>query len=319
MKNKKITAAVCALLSACFLSACATTNSQVTFNNFWFNDPTIIDPAIGVLETLTYDVKFTALSKGDGYDLQYNDGTYTATLSMEKVNGENVYVYETELEISGKYFCGADEKAFTDTTSATVKFMKNGKLTPVYSQKTIENYSPTSAGTSIETCYTYVHYQIETEYHDQATSGTTTVTNLETQKTSTKTFEIDSKYTYLDNEQLLFALRGLSQNQSPYFYVYAPFSEKVQTIKTIFNTKEETVEYAYDNGTENGFEGIVNAYPITLQVDAKLSGASQTVWVAEYNPTLNTHRNVILKMQTSLAYNLGTLTYTLKKAEFYNN
>ncbi len=318
MRSKKITTAACAVLSACFLSACATTNNQVTFNNFWFNDPTI-NPEPAVLERLTYDVKFTASSKGDGYEVQYNDGTYETTLSLKDVNGEKRYVYETAFAISGKYFFGADEKEFTDTTTATVEFVKNGKLTPVSSRKTIENYSPTSGGTSIDKCYTYVHYQIETTYENQATSGTTTVTNLETQKTSTNTYTIDSKYTYLDNEQLLFALRGLTQNQAPLFYVYAPFAGQVQTIKTVLNTKEENIEYAYDNGTENGFEGIVNTYPITVQVDAKLSGAGQTVWIAEYNPDLNTHRNVILKMQTQLAYNLGYFTYTLKKADFYKN
>lgn len=318
MRRKKIATAICAAISACFLTACATTNSQVTFNNFWFNDPSI-NPAPAVLEKLTYDVKFTSVSQGDGYELQYNDGTYLTTLSLKDVNGEKIYVYETSLTVSGKYFCGADEKAFTDTTTTTVEFMKNAKLTPVYSKKTIDNYSPVSAATSIDRCYTHVQYQVETTYENQATSGKTTVTDLATQKATTKSFGVEDKYTCLDNEQLWFAIRGLTQNQAPRFYVYAPFTRQVQTIKTTLNTKEETTEYAYDNGTENGFSGIINTYPITLQIDAKLSGAGQTVWVAEYNPTHNIHRNVLLKMQTQLAYNLGYFTYTLKKAEFYNN
>ena len=145
------------------------------------------------------------------------------------------------------------------------------------------------------------------------------ITDLTNNASTTQTFEIDEKYTYLDNEQLLFALRGLDQKSSPSFYVYAPFSNKVQTIYARFDalTTGETFSFNTEDGKGADTLRAISYYPVTLGIDEKNSGSTQTVWLAERtNASNNEYRNVILSMKVTLAYNVGTLHYSLQSADF---
>ena len=52
---------------------------------------------------------------------------------------------------------------------------------------------------------------------------------------------------------------------------------------------------------------------VTMKLSSSNPGATQTAYIATYdNAEMNTHRNVMLKLETPLAYNLGTLVYSLK-------
>ena len=315
MKRKTITAIAATLLSASLFASCSI-SYQATFKDYWFSNPNTTPTE--VLEELTYKISYEKgeSAETNGYALSYSNGTYTTRLTL---NDEGQYVYETKLTVDVSYMYGAlDPMTKTDTVETRMVFSKNAKLTPISSYKKIVCYSPLGNATSLETCYNYVDYTVETTYAADLTGGTSKVTNNKTSTPAEYTFELESDYTCLDNEQLLFALRGLEQTSASTFYVYSPFAQKVQKVKATFGTKVEGESFSYQkpNGTDVEDVGI-NYYPVTLVLNEKNPGAPQTVWIAEMsNAQSNTHRNVILKLSTPLPYSLGSLTYTLQSATF---
>ena len=102
------------------------------------------------------------------------------------------------------------------------------------------------------------------------------------------------------------------------FAVYAPFTNAVQTIKASFASKEEGTEFTFKKDAEEEKKSrVINYYPVTLSIDAENPGQSQTAWIAETgNAKDNLYRNVILRLETPISYNLGTLIYELSSAEF---
>ena len=313
MKKRKIyTSIACALLCASTLTACAGIDYTVPLTDYWYNNYATTPSKVE--ETLVYKVTFEAsssLAKQD-WSVTYNEGTYTTTLTK----GEGTYIYTASLTIGGKFFYGANEHAFTDSVTSTVIFNDKSKA-PISSIKEVISTSPVNNPT--ETYYfSETHQKVATTYEADLSKGTCVITDVKNNTSTTTTFEIDDKYTYLDNEQLLFALRGLNQKTSPSFYVYAPFSRKVQTIEATFDALKSDETFSFDTGDGNPEQlRAIPFYPITLGIDDKNSGAPQTIWLAEMsNPQNNTYRNVILQMRTTLAYNVGTFTYSLKTADF---
>ena len=69
------------------------------------------------------------------------------------------------------------------------------------------------------------------------------------------------------------------------------------------------------------FSGVLNSavdyYPVSVSLNAELSGTNHIVWIAAHsNPQQNANRNVILKMEANFPYNMGKLVYNLKSASF---
>ena len=318
MKKRKIyTSIACALLCASTLTACSNIDYTVPLTAYWY-DHYATTPSV-VEETLVYKVTFEASSSLAGQDwaVSYNEGTYTTHLTKEN----DTYVYRTELSISGTFSYGLENThAFTDSVKTAVTFNDKSKA-PIYSWKEIHSTSPVNAPTA-ESYFTETHQTVETFYEADLSKGTCVTTDLTKAepKPVTNTFEIDSKYTYVDNEQLLFALRGLNQKTSPSFYVYAPFSRKVQTVNATFDALKTGDTFSFETVDDNKGKDTLRAipfYPITLGIDEKNSGAAQTIWLAQLtDPSHNEYRNVILWMRVTLAYNVGTLNYSLQSANF---
>lgn len=323
-KRKLFTSIACFALSASTLVACSSIDQKKTFDEYWlFNyqtTPSITDENPLVQEILTYNVTYTPSSAMDDADwtVSYLPGTYTTTLTLTQ---ENTYVYETVLRISGSYIYGANDPVpFEDSVVTKTVFNKNALLTPISSTKEIVSTAPINNPTA-DRYFSKTHYKIQTTYNDNATSGETTLIRVKDDGTESQpnvnSFEIDSKYTYLDNEQLLFALRGLNQMTSPQFYVYAPFTKQVQTIQARLDTKVEGETFSFLMDGEQKDEVVVDYMPITLMIDGKNSGSPQAIKLAALiTPQANEYRNVILEMRTTLAYSVGTLTYTLASADF---
>ena len=146
------------------------------------------------------------------------------------------------------------------------------------------------------------------------------ISNIENTEATplTSNFSIDTKkYTYLDNEQLLFALRGLdpSSTSAPKFLVYNAFADVVQTIKVSFSSETGEDFEIVKNGTT--VKDTIPYYSADVSIDSKNPGATQTAWLAKaIDPSVNTYRNVVLRLEAPLSYNLGTLVYKLKSANF---
>ena len=321
MKKKTILSALATLTSALLLASCTNVNYRVTFSDNWNTDTTDSTPRI--TETLKYNVSFKKSSGADAvnYKLNYSNGTYTATLSpIALQDGTTGYQYETSLTIDATFTLGETSETKTDVMTSTVIFKNSGSsLQPISSLKTMTCHSPTNLENAgkLEDCYLAYNYKIETSYESNLSKGKTVITNLAAMENnvSTREFDIeDDKYTYLDNEQLLLALRGVSPslNSAPVFLVYAPFTAAVQSIKATFNTTTSATSFTF-NKNGQAYTGDISYREVNVSIDSKTPGATQTLWIADKatDPQSNQNRNIILKMETPISYNLGTLTYEL--------
>ncbi len=317
--GKKLLSAIALTLCATTFISCSAANQKVAFNEYWFENVNVLPavPPATVLETLEYGVEFKKASGfGDNYTVDYQNGVYTTKLSL---TGDE-YLYETSLSIDVTYTAGGKSEQMRDSIVTWVKFKKGSKLQPIASHKEISCHSPEGGGSTIEDCYKAYNYTVDTTYNENGLGGKSVIVNNDPKANNDpqeRTFTVEDKYTCLDNEQLLFALRGLSQSTSTASVsVYAPFSGVVQSINLSYAPLQKETEFTFEkNGVSN--KHAINYYPVSLKINAQLPGATQTVWIAEMtNAQSNTFRNVMLQLETPLSYNLGSLIYKLKSATF---
>ena len=314
MKMKKRLPLCARVLATTLFSGCASGSQKISFNNYWNENALVFER---IHETLVYDVTFEKATTY-GYELAYENGSYkTELISQTDENGRNVYLYKTELSIDVTYTFQGESKTLTDNVKTEVQFLTadNG-LTPLRSQKTIVSSSPVgSAPTSLEGCYHVFSYQVDTVYTDNA--GTATVKTGE--ESSTQSFTIEqNKYSYLDNEQLWIGLRAMrSSASSARVFTYSPFTNSVQTIAIAFSSAESKDFSFYKNGSTEKMQENISYRPARIQLDEWNSGAAQTAWIATTTDTAsNKYRNIILQLQTPLAYGLGTLVYNLTSISY---
>ena len=313
--RKKILSAIALTLCATTLTACSTTSPKIPFVKYWLEDA-IVTPT-NVLEELEYEVTFKKASGlNDAYTVDYQNGVYTTKLTLN----EDVYRYETQFNIDVSYTVGEDKFEAQDSILSWVEFKNSAKLQPIASHKEIVNHSPANGGSTIKTCYVKSNYTIDTTYNDNGLGGKCVIVNNDPESKNDpqeRTFTVEDKYTYLDNEQLLFALRGISQSTTTASVsVYAPFSGVVQNVNLTYSTLQKETEFSFKKGDKE-IKQVINYYPVSMKINTKLSGATQTAWIAEMtNSHSNTFRNVMLQLETPLSYNLGSLIYKLKSANF---
>lgn len=326
MNKKKLLALGATLMSAMLFASCTSPSKKVKFNENWYLDTTY-DIKANVSETLTYTVSFEAGSAADTEyrALRYNQGVFTTTLVSEYSDALNSYVYRysTSLQISGEHECKstAEIQAFTDTITSEVVFTSAMQgLKPISSTKTISSHTPTviSVPTSISECYTEYNYKVETNY-DAALNGTSVQTIYQEDKdpkvTTTEFTAKNEDYTTLDNEQLMFALRGMGSYSSQKFNVYNNSWKRSQLVN-LEVAQEESEEFSFVMNGEN--KKVTLTYvPLSLGIQENDSGSPQTFLIAKTNDrTNNTYRNVVLKFSVPLYNAFGSLEYTLTNANF---
>ncbi len=320
MKMKKFANLCALLLTASLLSGCASTQS-VQFGNYWNTNALVHE---NINETLVYDVVF---EKGGsyGYELAYENGVYTTSLTSAVENGQDIYVYKTELTIDVTYTFGEESTTLADHVTTEVRLLPADKgLKPLSSKKSVVSSSPmANRPISLQSCYEEYEYDVSTVYGEN--EGTATLTQYKkaqdgtkSETTTTQSFSLDSgNFRYLDNEQLLLGLRAVQSDiASTTLYSYSPFVNRVQKIAVIFAQATEGEFEFSKNGGEKTKQTI--AYrPVQIQLNEKDPGAWQNIWVASATSTQsNTHRNVILQFETQIYQGLGTLTYKLKSANY---
>ncbi|MBE5740453.1 MAG: hypothetical protein E7349_06335 [Clostridiales bacterium] len=321
MNRKSIFSCLALLLTTSFLASCVSTNQKVVFSSNWQADNTVQQNTL--TESLEYEVTFEkATSMQKDYTLDYQNGKYTTTLTTEQLDGRTIYSYETKLTIDVVYTFGQESATFNDVVSSLVKFEKADKaLRPISSHKEVFSHSPENGGTALKDCYRFMNYTVDITYNEDY-SGETVITAKENEENveSKYSFEMDTKkFTCLDNEQLLFALRGMNPtlSTSAKFNVYSPFVQASQSVKTTFEA-EKAIDFSF---TKNGVavKDTIQYYPVSIVLNEKNSGSTQTAWIAKNtNIQSNTYRNVVLKLETPIYYSLGSLVYTLKSANFAN-
>ena len=297
----------------------AATVGTCTQSLYWYrNAVTPSDQDQETVETLTYEVSFTRGDSWTNYEVNYTNGVYTTTLSVDnETYNRSVYKYETALSIDVAYTFGTVEtEKFHDTITSCVYFEKEGNgLAPIYSEKTFSNHSLVNGDMTLEDVQT-LNYTVTVDYQTMVS----TVTNHDDANyNSQKTFEVEDrdKYSLLDNETLLFALRGVNPSSavSHKLLVYAPFSEEVQTITANFSTPQEKQFSFTENGTAIPSKKLTYN-TVTLGINSSTPGQTQTLLIAHTKDVqANEMRNVILSYEVPIAYNLGTLVYTLTNIE----
>ena len=331
MKFKK-TGAIAALSMAAAVSLSACSVSQPTqFNARWRKAVTDASENVdlgGAKEIAEYNVSF---EKGgnDAYSVNYSNGKYKTELSAENGN----YVYETTLSIDVSYTFGAETASFAGENGDTVyskviaKSTQNG-LKPVSSVKKIAAHVPASASpvslTGSNGCYREYFYVITTDYSANSCTieyfaDKTFETAHPSYKAQTHTFEPDDKYSLIDNEELLLAVRAIDKTST--LYVYNTAAGKLQSVSVSKSNAEKTeFSFMIAGKEEAAAKHDVSYVPYSLAINDTAPGATQKVWVAETTKAENNeYRNVILKMETPLSFNLGTLVYELSSVDFLDD
>lgn len=336
MKRKKIFSIAALVLGATLFTACTNVDHKVTFSQYWNYDVNVAPT--NAVEELTYAVSFEQGSgiTDNGLSLSYSNGVYTTKLSTQTVDDKVLYYYETELKINVTYQLGEEKSAtLADSVKSTVLFERpasiNEKTTlrPLSSHKEVVSHSPVNGEiASVDEAYAEYDYTVDVTYELDGTAGKAVVTNNQKQEGDAlykdeNTFEIDTEdYDYLDNEQLLFALRCLNPSQATAakFLVYAPFSQTVQTVSTAFPTSASVANFKGITMDGETIDRDISYYPVTIEINATNSGSSHLAWIAKTtNASANAYRNVMLRYEAPVSYSLGTLIYELKTAKFTSN
>ena len=326
MKAKKLLPLLALVMGLSAFGGCTNADQKINFGNFWNSN--VLDTSEKINETLVYDVAFEAseVSLVD-YKVNYTDGKYTTNLVSTTENNKTVYVYKTQLNITAHYTLGEETKSCTDSVTSTVKFLSGEYgLQPISSEKEIIGTAPVAiTPTKAEGCYTQFHYTVKTTYNDDCSEGSSTVTwlPLEGQEGNAEptdnTFEIEQKkFSYLDNEQLLLALRGIrNSTTSAKALVYSPFVEAVQKVSLTYAADESKEFSFFKNGSAEAVKSTITYRPVSIVLDENNPGATQKAWIAKpVDTSVNTNRNVMLRLETPLSYGLGTLVYTLSSVSY---
>lgn len=305
-------------------------------------------------EVATYDVSFEQ-GTNPTYSLDYNDGgTYTTRFYMQAEYDWNsadipeayrtdakdaVYVFETELSVSGTFTLTSTGKQynFTDSVKTVVKFRMSGdNLRPVYSFHDVESTTPASyRAVSVDSMYSEVKSQFTTYYNRDCTEATV-ITEPDEGEKSTQSTDISSKedYSLFENFQLRAAARALTKtNGTSYtFNVFAPEDgglHSVQAVctgdyelddenegqKTIIDALDAAYPYIFVEGNSESEDEEARGYrytSVTLSLNSSMSGQSDTYWYSTVeNDDVNAARSVLLRVISPAAFSLGTMQYNL--------
>ena len=331
MKKMRL-AGLLLLAPLALLSGCAG-GVPLSFTANWYRNTALGSSINDTHEELTYEVTFTPNENEGGIQAEYETGTYTTSLTNTNVtlsDGTTTegYIYTTELSISGRYRLGSEvSDTFQDSITSTVSFLRvTDGLRPVESHKEVVSTSASvSVPETLEGAYMTYHYTYDVSYDASLSTATATYTDLTegedgaAPEPDVREYNIEGDTTFLDNEQILFALRGLNLSSAPSFRTINSVMGIVSTVATSSASMaptavKETVDFTMD-GT--AVDGEIDAIELDLAYTTKPSGQPQTlVYAATTDPANNTYRNVLLRMEVPVSNSLGTLVYRLTDAQF---
>lgn len=297
------------------------------FSSNWYKNTALSSNISGTEETLTYKIDYDSSEKTNtNYEIAYDGGVYTtrlvdSTYQWSDGTTENVYVYSTQMNINVTYTIAGETHTYADSVVSSVTFRTSDReLEPIESSKTVVSHTPvaTSPNTFEEGVVAY-NYTFETKYSKDLSGATLTYTDDESGESEESSFTLNDKYSYIDNEELLFAIRGMSLNDGESETVQCLNASRkiVQTI-TVSNASVSALTPTFTvDGTLPTEDITYNQ--VTIGINGTQSGSSQTCYLAATTSMLNNaYRNVMIYMKNTLPYGLGSLNYTLVEAVFAN-
>lgn len=312
------------------LAACGGGTPALTLNANWYANTENRTNITGTYEKLTYGVTFE--SRNGEYALSYEDGQFTTTLEdvILDENGEKRQVYHlhTDLALTGKYTYQTAEKAFEDYAISDVWFLSlEYGLCPIRSEKKVHSTVPANVVTEQSLADEYeFEYTVEYEVSDgKATKANATWVDLNSENAEPVKREISlsGNGSFFDNEEVFFALRGLTPTANSSFRTLDPQTD-TEVGMTLSDVKESSEPVSVTvNGVKT--EQSIAAYDVTLRYSMNQPGPARTlVYAALTQPDVagtNPFRCALLRFENPVmrsTITLGTFTYSLKTAEFNN-
>ena len=312
------------VLPLSMLCACGGTIIDLSFNANWYRNTSLRANLENTLEQLEYSVSFEENQK-PGLSISYSDGVYKTELKNGQVelddSNREGYIYTTDLFLNVCFEVnGSKSEVFADKVHTEVQFLSAADgLKPVKSYKEVYCHAPlTASPATLSGAYEGYAFSYSVEYNDELTKAETKFCDLVTGSEKSKTFTLKGAGSYLDNEQILFALRGVDLS----------FGWSFRSINTVQNKREvlsvtnlgvntAAVDFEMD-GTQVKLDELA-AYTVSLGYSGSDVGQPQSlVYARTTDPAANTYRNVLLEMKVPVYYTLGTLNYKLVKATFTN-
>lgn len=327
---KKIFAAgAILLLPAAILCGCSG-NAGLTFNANWYRNTALGDSISETSEHLEYKVTYRAPETTGNLSVEYDEGTYTTDLvsipyTFSDGSTDLVYRYTTLCTITGKYVLnGVKGETFENKTQTETLFRSvKHQLRPIEGKQEVTSTShvadPQTTATDLKQVVATYKYKTETKYADDLSSAEYTYTDLTAEKIEPVVKTLDTKVngTYLDNDEVLFAIRGLNLSGSFTAYTYNVSTGKVESFSGTDPTAT-TVELTGVTVGEETSDLKIEAYSVTFGYANLWPGPSKKLYYAKTIANDNTYRNALLVMESPLYYSMGTLVYSLKSATFTN-
>ncbi len=308
------------------LAGCAGSTSRLTLSANWYAATDNTNNISGTSEKLEYTVKFEPTGT-DALTLSYDPGTYTVELRNDTIDTgtrqQQCYYLSTRLEITGRYTVnGETGEDFTDVVTSEAWFLDvTTELRPVKSVKKVLTHSAVSSTPdSPENAYSVYEYTYTTTYNEDCTQAQIKIeyTRPEEVPVQETTVDVTGNGSYLDNETILFAMRGISPSVASTFRTINPVTQtQVNCGMTAVPTTESGKAYTFAvNGASA--DRTLDVYSFTIGYSGNYAGQTQELTYAAKvtEGGVNTYRNVLLEMRVPVLQSLGTLVYQLTSAEF---
>ena len=326
---KKIVLITISLLVAVLLSACSCTPvSSLKFNHKWFSEDQNAAPQYGYREVCTYSVELVKDFNEDGLNFSTNSKITDDLLKYSYDNGtlktelEVLSTTESEVQNVATDFLTSDVPhviKYTSTFTIDSHFQLKDEAQKDYSDKieSIVYFCPEAASyTPIysKTTYKYQDVRIGKENIVITTlEGETVVSYSKNSYTINGSKQNREFKTYVDNAQLLFALRNIDLEPDKTFEL-PTVSAQYKVPKTL------SVMRMTDRAIKLNISGIGEVEPNTQRLNFRISstnaaGQAQLVYLNNAKDLCN-GKSIVLRYVEPLIdsgsyYCLGAMQYTL--------
>ena len=323
---KKLQLAGILLLSpVLLLSGCGGVTPALNFQANWYKRTDLTNNIEDTREQLEYLVTFDSAALSNGFALSYSDGVYKTELKndTDEQSGKSIYVFSSELNIKVSFELGGRKtEYFEDHVYTEARFLSAAEgLTPLSSRREVLSHVPyTDNPVALEASYNVYDYTFETVYDAALTTAETIFTDRSSGKEpERRTYDIEGDGSFLDNEQIVFALRGLSLATNMTFRSVNSVTGRVQDVRLseVADCPEEHLDWSFEADGQTVEAKSVAATSVMIGYTGSNPGQPQTaVYAKKTDPLSNTYRNVLLELNAPVVYSLGTLHYRLNKATF---
>lgn len=326
MKIKRL-APLALILPLALLSACGSGVASLVYTPNWFRSPEHPDYS-GARERLVYTVSVKEETRNDPNRLyaDYNNATYTTTLECFLEGTTWLYRYSTEFSADVRYFevksdgekdvASGKEIIHTNVTFA----LENDKtpLRPIRSLRSVESLVPdiTVADAPIRA----YKYTFTVDYNEDLTKAQVAYDDLiDDARDDRAEINLSGEGSYLDNEQILFAMRGIAIANGVQFRTINPVKDRTWKLATVASMETPVAakyKASFSIGGVPQEEHEIDAHILTLGYTTGNTGTSKRYIYADHTDGGNTYRNVLLEMEEPLVGATGTLVYKLQSADF---